>query len=517
MSEIRVDTISEKTSANGVSIDGVTIKDGGIAATDGSTITTADNTDTLTLISTDADATQGPVLNLYRNSSAVEDDNDIARINFTGNDSGGNATTYASTRVIINDVTDGTEDTQIIHSQMIGGAFVSTLRCKPDEIVINDSSIDLDFRVESNNNEHMFFVNGGDDRVGFKTAPDLGHVHIRIGDSGGSVNSAADCLVIEESGNAGMTILTGNTTSGSIHFGDNGDNDKGFISYSHNTDDMFFSVNGNGSAYSLVLHDGGQVSTGGETNPDGGDGALCLDQNANDGNILTFKSSDVAHGITGSNETDTYLTMGKASATQGGLVLKSYAEGDDGFLAESFCGTINTTKGTGGNACFMFKGRAADNGSGFQNPTSTAANANLFAIANGNLRVFIFDGEGDLHADGALNATAYDTYEDAHLVRAMDLSHGQNLKGLVNSKFDEYINYNHETLAEAGLVGREEDGTPNHFINVTGMQRLHNGAIWQQYEKTQRLTNAFYKLATKTIGKAEADKLLTEEEIQLLN
>ena len=40
------------------------------------------------------------------------------------------------------------------------------------------------------------------------------------------------------------------------------------------------------------------------------------------------------------------------------------------------------------------------------------------------------------------------------------------------------------------------------------MQRLHNGAIWQQYEKTERLANAFYKLATKTIGKAEADKLL---------
>jgi len=34
MSEIRVDTISEKTSANGVTIDGVTIKDGGCAALD---------------------------------------------------------------------------------------------------------------------------------------------------------------------------------------------------------------------------------------------------------------------------------------------------------------------------------------------------------------------------------------------------------------------------------------------------------------------------------------------------
>jgi len=33
MSEIRVDTISEKTSANGVAVDGVTIKDGVFEAT----------------------------------------------------------------------------------------------------------------------------------------------------------------------------------------------------------------------------------------------------------------------------------------------------------------------------------------------------------------------------------------------------------------------------------------------------------------------------------------------------
>jgi len=33
-SEIKVDTISEKTSANGVTIDGLTIKDGGDTLTD---------------------------------------------------------------------------------------------------------------------------------------------------------------------------------------------------------------------------------------------------------------------------------------------------------------------------------------------------------------------------------------------------------------------------------------------------------------------------------------------------
>ena len=72
MSEIRVDTISEKTSANGVAIDGLTIKDGGITATTGA-------------------------------------------------------------------------------------------------IVFNEASADVDFRVESNGNANMLFVDGGNDRVGVGT------------------------------------------------------------------------------------------------------------------------------------------------------------------------------------------------------------------------------------------------------------------------------------------------------------------------------------------------------------
>ena len=52
---------------------------------------------------------------------------------------------------------------------------------------------------------------------------------------------------------------------------------------------------------------------------------------------------------------------------------------------------------------------------------------------------------------------------------------------------------------------------PNYFINYPAFNRLHNGAIWQQYEKHQKLASAFYKLAEKTIGKEEADKLAEEK------
>ena len=49
------------------------------------------------------------------------------------------------------------------------------------------------------------------------------------------------------------------------------------------------------------------------------------------------------------------------------------------------------------------------------------------------------------------------------------------------------------------------------------MQRLHNGAIWQQYEKHENLLNAVYELAVKTIGKDEADEILDKNEIKLLS
>ena len=169
----------------------------GISVTGTGTFTTADNTDTLTLISTDADANVGPVLNLYRNSSSPADDDDAGRIHFTGNDSGGNATTYATIRTVINDVTDGTEDVQVLHKQLIGGTEVNTIRIKPDEIVLNDSSIDLDFRVESNGNTHMIFVDAGANHVNIGQAGDSEHTLNVAGNGFFTTADNTDTLTLE--------------------------------------------------------------------------------------------------------------------------------------------------------------------------------------------------------------------------------------------------------------------------------------------------------------------------------
>ena len=43
------------------------------------------------------------------------------------------------------------------------------LRIGPTETVFNESSNDLDFRIESNGNANMLFVDGGNDAVGIGT------------------------------------------------------------------------------------------------------------------------------------------------------------------------------------------------------------------------------------------------------------------------------------------------------------------------------------------------------------
>ena len=590
------------------------------AATVGSTITTADNTDTLSLISTDADASVGPNLRLYRNSSSPADGDQLAKIDFEGRNDNSQDVSYFDITAYTRDVSDGTEDGILLIHGIKAGSSVEYIRIDPhadhNGIVFNDGSTDMDFRVESNGNTHMLFVDGGENRIGFGTNtpgrdfqflttdqtdvsiiaannqyaqllfgdPDddnigsIGynnssnamefhanatqiftihsdgvvfneasndqnfrvesnsHTHclfidagndrvgvgestdtggkfrVSLGDSGqNSVDAAGQGIVIEDNANTGLSILTPNDSTGNILFGDPDNNDSGFIRYNHGADDMYFSVNGNGSVYTLILHDSNAISTSGETSPDVGEGGITLDQNAADTKILTFKSSDVAHGITNEAETDTYAFFDKNSSNDGGLDIFALSERTDGefFRLIAAGASIQTTKAV--NAIGAFHLVAA-----IKNGTALGgcdADDNLLTLSNGVNTRFIFDNEGTMHSD--VGTATYDEYEDAHLVRAMDLS--TSTKGLIASKFDEFVQYNHEDLANASIVGRDENGTPNTMVNWTAMSQLHNGAIWQQYEKHQKLTNAMYELAKAAVGEDKADEILKKHDIKLLN
>ena len=237
---------------------------------------------------------------------------------------------------------------------------------------------------------------------------------------------------------------------------------------------------------------------------------LVINQTSYDDQIFALKSSDVAHGLTDVAETDTYFSIMKNSGTAGGAFIQGFGEGTRGLDLTGHAVTENSARSTSAESTIrtaVYKKSGTDR-------AALAGDKNIFCITNAFSTQFLMTSSGDIHVDGSTSVTSYDEYEDAHLTRALDLTHG---RGVVDSKFDEFITYNHEKLAEMKLVGREEDGTPNHFINVTGLQRLHNGAIWQQYEKHENLLNAVYELAVEAVGEDRANEILDKNEIKLLS
>ena len=344
------------------------------------------------------------------------------------------------------------------------------------------------------------------------TAADLGSgLHVRVADSSASVDAAADELVLENSGNAGLSILSGTTSTGQVAFGDSGDNNRALISYSHNTDHLTITHEGD----ELTTFGGGRLQTGGETGGDVSAGGLCLNQGANDDAILTLKSSDVAHGMTSLEETDTWLSVQKDNATDGGVRVRICSGQVKSLKFECFATGENTAEATSALSNFAVDGRP-------KSGTSVASHdgdANIASFRTGDQAQFIIKGDGELFSNQTGTVSTFDEYDDAQLIRSYDLTRGEGnkVKGLIASKFDKFVKYNRDDLKDARLIGKDENGDATNFINLNGFIRLHNGAIWQQYEKHQKLANAMYELAKKTIGKEEADKLLTEEEIQLLN
>ena len=233
------------------------------------------------------------------------------------------------------------------------------------------------------------------------SAADLGSgIHIKTADSGlSSVAGGGDELIIEGSGDSGMHILSGASNDGNIFFGDSGDADNAYITYDHSTNHLLFGHGAvNKANASLIFHGSNlTIGTNGETSPDTSRGGLCLNQGGTDANILTFKSSDIAHGQTetyyGGDETDTFATFEKNNATVGGLKVQSYSEAESAFVIDGRYTTDNTTKGTGATCPVQVNVRKISG----TDTASPGANANMFSVTNNGQTKFIVDEDGDLH------------------------------------------------------------------------------------------------------------------------
>jgi hypothetical protein len=142
----------------------------GVITTDGMTITTADNAAQITLISTDADASVGPLIDLTRDSASPAANDTLGRVRFRGEDANGDVTAYAQITGKISSTSAGAVDGQVQFQTMRAGTQKVSLNLNATEAVFNESSEDYDFRVESNGDTHALFVEASSGNIGVGTS-----------------------------------------------------------------------------------------------------------------------------------------------------------------------------------------------------------------------------------------------------------------------------------------------------------------------------------------------------------
>jgi len=198
---------------------------GGFTATDGCTITTADNDAQLTLTSTDADGVVGPVLVMNRDSSSPAIGDSLGQILYKFDNESAESTEAIRINAILSDSTDGSEDARLQIEQMFGGSMFSFLEMSKDGIVFNENSQNIDFRVESDGNTNMLIVDAGNNSVmvGDNTGASYSDGGLFVRHAGGANNSPLCVVNGTTSGTRRMVdffVGTGTSRVGSIQSND---------------------------------------------------------------------------------------------------------------------------------------------------------------------------------------------------------------------------------------------------------------------------------------------------------
>jgi hypothetical protein len=203
---------------------------------------------------------------------------------------------------------------------------------------------------------------------------------------------------------------------------------------------------------------------------------LTLNQGAADDEILSLKSSDVAHGMTGATETDTYLLIKKRIAANGGAILSGFSAGTKGIEISGAHVTDDATKSTSANGAIGLTALLrSGSGTGVN-----GANTNLVVVATDTTTRFILDADGDSHQDVGTAWTNFDDHEDVALLTALSV-HVSRDGDPIKQNFGEFLGFNRKRLEELRLVTFNEDG--HHFVNMSKLTMLLTGAVRQISEK----------------------------------
>lgn len=112
------------------------------------------------------DGTSNKVMQFQGNKRATSLDNDEAYLSFTLENSNSDQKEVARITWVIQDETLGTEDGQVKFYAVNNSSLLEIMNFDNNNVIFNDASADVNFRVETNNQANALFIDGGTDLIG---------------------------------------------------------------------------------------------------------------------------------------------------------------------------------------------------------------------------------------------------------------------------------------------------------------------------------------------------------------
>jgi hypothetical protein len=215
-------------------------------------------------------------------------------------------------------------------------------------VVINESSADADFRVESNGKTHMLFVDGGNDRVGVGAAPSSPFSVSAADGTLANFTNASDADFQFKTASA-VALLTPST--GTLAFGTSDTermriNSSGLVSIGTTTTDRELKVQ-KSSDHSIIAAVSGTSSLAGMVMGDTDDDDIGAVLYNNNGNYLYFQTNTSENARLTS---DGNLQLGTAIGNS------TYAGLFNGVSNKGSSGAIIQTRNGDGKKQFMLRG-----------------------------------------------------------------------------------------------------------------------------------------------------------------